>query len=254
MRSALLLPILLLCACATAHEAEPQRLSVMAYNVKHGLGMDGAIDLERVAAVIRAQDPDVVTLQEIDRGCARSGRVDQARALGELCGMQHVFGEFMPYDGGSYGMALLARHPIVASTNHVLPPGTEPRSALEARIRLPGGREVVVTGIHLYNTEAQRLAQARALVELYAEEALPTVLAGDFNSERGSSVMELLEEGWANPAKDGPAATFPADAPEREIDFVLVRAADGFSVRRMQVVPEPLASDHRPILLELVLR
>jgi len=245
----------LVAACASTREVEPTRLRVLAYNVKHGLGLDGTIDLERIADVIRAQQPDVVTLQEIDRGCARSGGVDQARVLGELCGMQHVFGEFMPYDGGHYGMALLSRYPIASWSNHVLPPGTEPRSALEARIGLPhSGPEVIVTGIHLYRTEEERLAQARTLVEHYRGETAPVILAGDFNSLRGSSVMNLLEESWSNPVKQGDPNTFPADHPEREIDFMLVRPTGAVTVRRMQVVPESLASDHRPILVEIELR
>ena len=114
--------------CASAPTTEPTRLRVLAYNVQHGLGMDGAIDLERIAAVVRAQDADVVTLQEIDEGFGRSDGVDQARVLGELCAMQHVFGAFMDYDGRRYGMALLSRFPIVASRNIRLPDGAAPSS------------------------------------------------------------------------------------------------------------------------------
>lgn len=228
-------------------------LRVLAYNVKHGRGMDGVVDLERVAAVIRAQDADVVTLQEIDDGCRRTGGVDQARVLGELCGMRHVFCEFMPYQGGRYGMALLSRHPIVETTNVVLPPGAEPRAAVEARIRVPGAAtDVVVTGIHLYATEPERLEQARVLVARYADAEVPVILAGDFNSERGSPVMALLGGHWSVPAKTGDADTFPADAPVKEIDFALVRG-DGCRVVRTAVVRESVASDHRPILLDVEL-
>jgi endonuclease/exonuclease/phosphatase family metal-dependent hydrolase len=242
-------------SCATSPAPRAARLRVLAYNVKHGLGLDGAIDLERIAALIRALDVDVVTLQEIDAGCARSGGVDQARALGELCGMQPRFGPFMDYDGGQYGMALLSRLPIVATTNVRLPDGAEPRTALEARIRTPGaGPEVIVTSVHLYRTEEERLAQARVLRERYAGARLPVILAGDFNSQRGSSVMELLEEEWFNPPKRGQPNTFPADAPEREIDFVLVRGLDRDAVVLHEVVPETVASDHRPILIEIEFR
>ena len=57
-----LLTTIMASSCAATREAEFPRLRVLAYNVKHGLGMDGVIDLEHIANVIRAQKPDVVTL------------------------------------------------------------------------------------------------------------------------------------------------------------------------------------------------
>ena len=84
-----------------AQESPPRdSLRVLVYNVKHGLGMDGRIDLDRLAARIRATRPDIVALQEVDRGCGRSGGVDQAAWLGERLGMHAAFGAFMDYDGG----------------------------------------------------------------------------------------------------------------------------------------------------------
>ena len=51
--------------------------------------------------------------------------VDQAVALGEMLGMQAHFGDFMPYQGGEYGMAVLSRWPVVSVTNHRLPDGEQ---------------------------------------------------------------------------------------------------------------------------------
>ncbi len=110
------------------HVAAQATLRVAAYNIKHCQGMDGVVDLDRVAAVLRALDADAVTLQEIDRGVERTGGVDQAARLGELLGMESVFGDFMPYQGGEYGMAVLSRLPILGSKNHRLPERAEPRA------------------------------------------------------------------------------------------------------------------------------
>lgn len=235
--------------------AAQDTVRVLSYNIRHGAGMDDSVDLRRAARVIRAQRPDVVLLQEIDVGTERTGGVDQVRALAELTGLAyHAFGRFMDYRGGQYGMAVLSAAPILDSTTYVLPAGEEPRSVLAARIRVtPTAPAMLFVGIHLYRTEEERLAQAGRLVEIFAHEAAPVLLVGDFNSQPGGSVLELLSRHWCVPAKPADAHfTFPADQPAREIDFVLYRPADRFRLLEYRVVDERLASDHRPVLVVLV--
>jgi len=217
--------------------------------------MDQEVDLERAAAVIRAARPDIVTLQEIDWNVSRTGRVDQAARLGDLTGMEHAFGPFMEYQGGEYGMVILSRWPIVEVVNHELPPGTEPRSTLAARIQLPGGAgDVIVAGVHFYRTEQERFRQAREVVDIFGQEPAPVILAGDFNSRRGDRVMDVIEHHWTMPDKAGPMETFPSCRPEREIDFIGFRPADRFEVLECRVINERVASDHRPVLMVLRVR
>jgi endonuclease/exonuclease/phosphatase family metal-dependent hydrolase len=239
-----------------ANTAEPvqQRttLRVLAYNIKHGEGMDGAIDLERAARVIRELDPDVVALQEIDSAVERTSRVDQTARLGELTGMHSVFGAFFDYQGGRYGLALLSKFPIKSYATHWLPEGTEPRTGLAARIQLAdSGQEIIVVGIHLYRTPEQRYAQAGGLVDIYRDETTPVILAGDFNSLPDSDVLALLKQYWHVPDKGADRLTYPSDVPEREIDYIMYRPADRFEVLDLRVIHEPLVSDHRPVLIDL---
>jgi endonuclease/exonuclease/phosphatase family metal-dependent hydrolase len=239
-------------------------LRILAYNTHHGEGMDGVLDLERIAALIRSVDPHVVALQEIDRVVRRTGDVDQATVYGELTGMEPLFGDFMEYQGGHYGMALLTRLPVVEWVNHRLPPGAEPRSAVTARIRFEeSGREVVVSGIHFYRTEEERMAQARRLVGLLGVEEsepgattppAPVILAGDFNSLPGSPVMQFLASRFGAPEKEGSGFTFPADDPAREIDYFLIHSSGEFRVLEYRVVDEAVASDHRPIFMAVEFR
>lgn len=267
-------------APATPPGAPPDTLRVLAYNIHHAAGNDGVLDLERIARVIRNLEPDLVALQEVDRGVERTGGVDQTAVLAELTGMSPVFGEFMPYQGGEYGMAVLSAWPIVESWNHRLPDGAEPRTSVTVRVRSPDtGREIVLADIHFYRTEAERLAQATTLDSLLRATAAtivagdppraddpsladdpsvggpPAILAGDFNSESGTAVMDTLASlGWWTVPKDGPSLTFRSDAPVREIDFLLLRPRERFEVIEHHVVDEPVASDHAPIFAELVVR
>jgi len=243
----------LVAAGSPAQGAAQSTLRVAAYNVKHGLGMDSVIDLERIARVLRPLDADVITLQEIDRGVDRTDGVDQARRLGELLGMTAHFGDFMPYQGGEYGMAVLSRLPVVGVTNHRLPDGDEPRTGLEVEVLAgPERRRVSVVGIHFYRTPEERLAQADSLSSLLDTVEHPVVLAGDFNSRRGDRILRSLRASdWFVVDKDGPFETFPADGPQREIDFVMLRPAEAFEVVEHRVIAESVASDHRPLLVVL---
>ena len=225
---------------------------LVAYNVKHGLGMDERIDLERVADVLRPLDADVITLQEIDVGVERSARVDQAEALGRLLDMDAFFGDFMPYQGGEYGMAVLTRLPVQDVRNIRLPDGAEPRTSLAVTVEAQGGVLLTVAGIHLYRTPEERLAQAEVLSDAFDGSEQPVALVGDFNSRRGDIVLDhLVGEGWHVLDKTGSALTYPSDIPAREIDFVMLRPASAFEVLEHRVIPESLASDHRPLLAVL---
>lgn len=75
-----------------------QELRVLTYNIHHGEGTDGKFDLDRIAKLISAQEPDLVALQEIDVKTARASGVDQAAKLAKLTGMHYAFGRFMKYD------------------------------------------------------------------------------------------------------------------------------------------------------------
>jgi endonuclease/exonuclease/phosphatase family metal-dependent hydrolase len=236
-------------------ETSPVTLRLLTYNIKHGLGNDGKLDLERAAAVINSLQPDMVALQEVDNRAERTGGADQAQRLGELTGMHAVFGDFMEYQGGHYGMAILSRYPIVESENHRLPDGDEPRTALAARVRVDDtGREIVFVGIHLYRTAEERLCQAKRVVDAMAGESVPVILAGDFNSTPESEVMSLIRGGWVIPDKGENHLTFSSDDPRSEIDFIAYRPGEIFEVLEHRVIDEPVVSDHRPVLLTLRMR
>jgi endonuclease/exonuclease/phosphatase family metal-dependent hydrolase len=235
--------------------ARPTTLRILAYNIHHGAGNDERLDLERIARLIRSLDPHLVALQEVDNRTERTGRVDQAAELGRMTGMGWAFGPFMDFQGGEYGMAVLSALPFSDSTNHRLPEGPEPRSALAVRVQLSDGAgDLVFTGIHFYRTAEERMAQAHHLLEVLEPEEGPVILAGDFNSTPDSEVMELIGETFAIPDKGDDRLTFRSDQPVREIDFIAYRPSKRFAVLESRVVDEPVASDHRPVLLVLEVR
>ena len=105
-----------------AREASgPRVLRVLSYNMHHGEGVDGRLDLPRIARVITRARPDVVALQEVDRETLRSQHVDQAAELARATRMHVVFGANIDLQGGQYGNAVLSRWPLSDARNVHLP-------------------------------------------------------------------------------------------------------------------------------------
>lgn len=241
----------------TAGSPEPgaTTLRVMTFNIHHGAGPDDVMDLEHVAAVIRQENPDVVALQEVDRGVSRSGGRDLLRELSALTGLPHyAFGKNIDYGGGDYGNGLLSRHPIRQEVNSWLPQieAGERRGVLQTLIDV-GGRRVAVLGTHLdvRNAQERELSSRHildAILPRYAE--TPTVVTGDFNALPDSEVYRLvtarLGDAWTT-AGEGPGYTIPVHAPARRIDFVF---HSPHLVPVAARVPRTDASDHLPLVVD----
>lgn len=225
-----------------------ETLRLLSYNLHHGEGTDGKVDLPRIADYIKAQTPDVVFLQEIDRNCTRSGKVEQAAELGRLTGLTPVFAKFMNFQGGEYGQAILTKFPVQHSRTVELPAGSEPRSSAVATVKAPWG-PLTVANVHFYETEAQRLSQAQALVAALDHGKTEAILMGDFNSEPGDKVISWLSSLYTFPDKLGELkATWPSDNPKENIDHIFYRLEGGWKIREYRVLEEKIISDHRPLL------
>ena len=100
--------------------------------------------------------------------------------------------------------------------------------------------------------EQERLAQARRLLDFLAVEQHDIVILGDFNSKPKSSIIELFRADWEIPDKGEDHFTFRSDRPEVEIDYALIHKDSTWSVSEIDVIEEPLVSDHRPLVFEIV--
>jgi endonuclease/exonuclease/phosphatase family metal-dependent hydrolase len=232
-------------------------IRVVSYNIKHGRGNDNVVNLARTSGVLRALTPDIVGLQEVDRLAERSGKVDEAKMLGEKLELQHAFGRFMDFQGGAYGMGILSRFPITQSREVRLPDGNEPRVALAVDVRLPDGRALTVVNVHFdwVQDDGFRFAQAQKLTEFLDALKQPYILLGDFNDEPGSRTLGLFttRAGEALKPRDN-RLTFSSTDPVKEIDFIFMAPREAWSTGEVRVIDEPVASDHRPLLSVLTLK
>jgi len=231
---------------------------ILSFNIYHGATMKGDFDLDLIAGVIKAVDPDLVALQEVDFMTRRAWGYDLATELGWRTKRAPIFGRAMPYDGGEYGEGILSRYSIIASQNVSLPftGSNEPRAALMVTTVLPAGDTVIFIGTHFDHTgnEADRVLQAKKVNELLSGVRYPVILAGDLNAEPGSTPILILEEKWGK-AYDvaSPSPTFPSDAPEKKIDYVMYYPKDRWKVISSEVLCDTVASDHCAFLVTLEL-
>lgn len=257
--AAFLLVVLLPACSATPNDDGPLRLRVLSYNIKHARGMDNTFNYQRLAEVIKGAQPDLVALQEVDRETNRSSGVDQAARLGELTGMHYYFAESMPYQGGGYGNAVLTKAKPGFTITISLPTetGQESRSAGSVQVTeaAESGLPVYMMSTHLdHRSEQARVKQIKHLLGLLPMSLYPIVLAGDFNFTPGSEPYNLLiDAGWVDTAAafGDPKPTFPSDKPSKRIDYVFVRPAKAWRVVDVQVLDEPVVSDHAPVLVVL---
>ncbi|MET9476111.1 MULTISPECIES: endonuclease/exonuclease/phosphatase family protein [unclassified Streptomyces] len=242
-------------------------LRVATYNIHAGAGMDNVFDLDRQAAELRALDADVIGLQEVDvHWDTRSQWRDVAGELAERLHMRVSFAPIYSLDPTTpgaprreFGVAVLSRYRIVSAENHEITrlstqvPNPVPTPA-------PGFGEVVVRvrgmPVHVYVTHLDyrgdpsvRIAQVADTRRVMAQDEGRKVLLGDFNAEPGAPELAPLWEELAD-AEPG-APTYPALNPVKRIDFVAV-SKDGVRVRDAAVA-ETLASDHRPVVADLLL-
>lgn len=230
---------------------------MLCYNIHHGKGTDGKIDVPRIARVIERHRPDLVALQEVDVGVERSARVHQLRRLGELTGLAPRFGPTQDHQGGLCGNGVLSRLPILDVVIHPLPytppsrkPLTYPRGAVAITVQLPDGRPLRFISTHFqHNLAEDRLAQARRINQLFAadDDETLTILAGDLNAIPGSEPMEEIHKRWTNAMNSPPAASAPSPDPHSRIDYILYRPQQSMKLRKTEVLDEPTASDHLPV-------
>ncbi len=106
-------------------------LRVMTYNVQQGYSETGEKNYAGQLAVIRAQNPDIVTLQESDTNRPAGGNEDLVRYFADALGMHAYYGPKTVT--GTFGIALLSHYLLQdAQTVYLFSEGSKPRPAWPA--------------------------------------------------------------------------------------------------------------------------
>ena len=117
-----------------------------------------------------------------------------------------------------------------------------------------GGTRIRVFNTHLdYRADPSvRRQQVSEMLAIMGQSAMPTLLLGDMNAQPHApelrALFERFSDAWLGQAEAG--LTYPATEPHRRIDYVFTSP---HFVARSASVPVTVASDHWPVLADLVL-
>ena len=236
---------------------------LLTYNVHRCVGVDRQLDPGRIAAVIADLEPDIVCLQELDVGRARTGGVDQAHAIAQSLDMSFQFHPAMRVEKELYGDAILTRLPEQLVRADALPTlsglrGLEPRGALWSLIEV-NGVEVNVINTHLGLVPREQRLQAMALIgkEWAGSPRLqgPVIVTGDFNATSITRPYQILtrklDDAQRRLGLKPSLKTFPSGFPAIRIDHCFV--SDDIRVTGARTGTSPLArmaSDHLPLVID----
>jgi len=230
----------------------------MSYNIHYGLGTDGKKDLARIAEVITESGAQIVGLQEI-------GSKAMADEFGELTGMPVVFGPSKGTDS-DYGDAVLCSLPFEYVGNQSIPSASSSRyqaMAIDVDLSVLAGQPTIVRFINTHfdwldtlGSQEARLATVEVIERaFFDEDTPPSILAGDLNAIPDSPPLLRLEsKGWSYDNLGTERFTWEATQPDRQIDYLLVRPVSAWTIQTVEVLDEPLASDHLPIVMTFMLK
>ncbi|BBL72418.1 EEP domain-containing protein [Methylogaea oryzae] len=205
-----------------------------------------AANLSRIAQLLRPFD--IVGLQEVDGGGARSRFVVQTQYLAEHGHYAYWHNQINRRVGwlALHSNGLLSRYKPTRIEEFPLP-GLPGRGAILAHYGDDPKHAFCVCVAHLALSRRGRLRQIDFLCELLAP--LPyAVLMGDLNCEPHSQELTLLENkgGFVNPMRG--VKSFPSWRPHRLLDYILVKP--DLPVKNVRVL-DFACSDHLPIALDM---
>lgn len=199
-------------------------MQLVTWNIQWGLGLDGRVDLGRIAREIRRlADPDVICLQEVTDGFDDLAGNDGANQFAMLSALfpDYAAAVFAAVDIAGpngrrrFGNMLLTRLPMAQVLRHTLPwdtAGVEcmPRGCIEVVVEAAWGPVRVMTTHLEWSSSTLRGAQIEALRTAHrfsARRAVLPPLSGQGPYMAGANAAEAVLCGDFNMKPDHPSVT-----------------------------------------------
>ena len=234
-------------------------MKIMSFNTQHCRNyVSLEIDYPRMAEVIKAEDPDIIGLNEIrDELCGFEPPYDkQTDILASLTGFENkFFAKAIEVKGElnySYGNGFMSKYKIVESSTYPIALPEEQRTYIyyESRVlykaKLENGYTVLVTHFGLSHEEQEEAV--KVLLPHIAKEKC--ILMGDFNVTPDSDILIPIKERMVDCASVSSEEnlTFSSDKPYMKIDYIFV--TPDVEIVDFSTI-KTVASDHFPVRAEI---
>ena len=162
-------------------------LKAITFNMCHGEGLNGTIDVEKQAKFIKKYKPDILFLQEIDMYTQRVYSENQIYTFSKGVELPYrTMGINIKYKDGYYGDGILSRFPIEYSTNYLMPlvdPKNEQRGILCNKISF-GTTKLNLFSVHFSTNFEERKLATEELINILEkiDENEIIIIGGDFNN------------------------------------------------------------------------
>jgi endonuclease/exonuclease/phosphatase family metal-dependent hydrolase len=242
------------------------QLTVLQWNIHHGVGTDGKYDLNRFATWMGTWNPDVVTINEAEKFTSWGNEDQPARfkaLLEQKTGVTwyaHFAQEFGDWTSNGKGNLILSRYPFVSTGREVL----DWDRTMAIAVITVNGRNISLISTHLDpDSQTRRESQARQVITLASSWSTPRLVTGDFNAWPDQSSIAVMTgaytDTWARAEASGTASSFSGNSPfgatkNGRIDYVFsTPGATALTLKQVRV-PDTrdssgvMPSDHRPVL------
>lgn len=239
---------------ATAVPGDGAPMRVMTYNLHNGFDMSGHLGLEALAQVIEAENPDVIGLQEVNRGWVVNGSTDMLTWLSQRLDMPYVWGAT---SDPLWGNALLSRLPLTGVDQQLLPPRTLllSRGFIWAEVDAGNGNTLNILNTHFHHEadgSLERTMQAQAIMNYWWERPY-TIIMGDLNAEPATPEIQIIQNRGFQSVLDllriQPGYTYDASHPSQRLDHILITPD---ILPANAAIPAEPASDHLPIVTDIM--
>jgi endonuclease/exonuclease/phosphatase family metal-dependent hydrolase len=237
---------------AAGEQAVPRKpsqdhLRVVTWNVKKGT------PATQTVKAVQPYDADILLLQEVDVGTARSDSEDQPEILKRELKMHVYYAASYEEHPGTTGQAILSKLPLVETETITL---QNSRNVGAFATVIWRGQKLALISTHFSSTykanleharssAASRIREAERILGLIDDKRLPVILGGDLNCAPSAPPYEMLKKGL-KPLTAGP--TFPSSVPVLALDHFFVHSS---LATEKPFIGRPGSSDHLPVVVDI---
>ncbi|GEM_PF-1035734 len=238
-------------AAVVSAGSQSVKIRVASYNIQSFKTIKSVTSPQTTIEAAKKLNADLIGFQEVRR--YDTDPADYFAEMGRVCGGESFFAQTLQRKNFVYGIGIVSRLPARVVKELWLPMqgNLEPRKALFVEVELDGKKIYFITTHMSYEDPTGQLqkTQLEAILNTAEKEGfLPAILTGDLNSTPESPAIQLLRSRWFMTGET--PLTFPADKPDRRIDYIAVSDPQKIRLVAAQVIDDGESSDHRPVIAE----